>query len=366
MRVLVIVPDVVPYGGTSRFLARLMDIHSRQGITTTVLVPTDQCPPVLVSLAEQYGAELIRSPNRTGPDTPPFLTPWYDFLFSWRTVLAMSPDLVVVSTGDPGRISIVLYFPVPVLYILHSVPEQRFRLLPRWYLKIGAMLKNRVMTVSTTAARSVSDIMGVPLDRIEIIHNSCAMAACRTEAAAPIILTAGHLVAYKNPETWLKVACLVLQEYPDSRFVWLGDGELLETIRSKVKEMAMGDRILLPGYESEPSTWYAQAHIYFQPSLRESHGIAVLEAMAHGLPCVVANTGGLPESVVDDETGYVCSPADPAGYAGRITELLGDAALRERMGAAGQQRVKLCFSEDIQENKIMALYGLLTKNEKKH
>jgi len=324
-----------------------------------LLVPTDRCHLVLVSLAERYGVELVRSPNRTGPDTAPFLSPIYDFLFSWRTVLTKRPDLIVVSTGDPGRLSITLYFPVPVLYILHTIPEHHFRLLPRWYLRIGSMLNNRVMTVSNAAAGSVSKTMGIPRNRIEVIYNSCGIAARRIESAKPIILTTGHLVAYKNPELWLEVARSVLQNWHGATFVWLGDGDLLETIRGKVKGLSLEERILLPGYISDVSTWYAEAHIYFQPSLRESHGIAVLEAMAHGLPCVVADTGGLPESVVDGETGYVCPPTGPAGFAGRIMKLLGDTAMRERMGTAGQQRVERYFSEAIQEQQIMALYERL-------
>lgn len=171
------------------------------------------------------------------------------------------------------------------------------------------------------------------------------------------------MVAYKNPELWFEVACAVLKKQPEATFVWLGDGELLETIREKVKGKSLEERILLPGYEANPSAWYAKTHIYFQPSLRESHGIAVIEAMSHGLPCVVANTGGLPESVVDGETGYVCPPADPDPYAGRITELLADASLRECMGTAGQQRVARCFTEKIQEQKIMALYKRLVNKQ---
>jgi glycosyltransferase involved in cell wall biosynthesis len=223
------------------------------------------------------------------------------------------------------------------------------------------MLNNRVMTVSNAAAGSVSKTMGIPQNIIEVIYNSCGIAARRIESATPIILTAGHMVAYKNPELWLEVARTVLQDWSGSTFVWLGDGELLETIRKKVRQMSIEDRILLPGYVSDPSTWYSRAHIYFQPSLRENHSIAVLEAMAHGLPCVVADTGGLPESVVDGETGYVCPPTDPTGFAVRITELLSDSALRDRMGTAGQVRVERYFTEADQERKIIELYDHLLK-----
>lgn len=366
MKVLVIVPDAGRYGGTIRFLERLLDIHSRQGITTTLLVPKDKCFSGLDSLAANYGIELVQSSNRTLPSTTPILTPIYDFLFIWRVVLARRPDLIVISTGDPGRLSISFYFPVPVLYILHSVPEQCFSILPRMYLWFGSMLNNRVMSVSHAAAESVTGLMGISRSKVEIVYNSCGDAPHRSESETPIILSAGHVVPYKNPEIWVEVARRVLMDRPDSKFIWLGDGELMESIREQVKRMSLSERILMPGYESNPSKWYAKAHIYFQPSLRESHGIAVLEAMAHGLPCVVANSGGLPESVVDEITGYVCPPVEPSVFSERIITLLDDAVLRERMGSAGRQRVKCFFSEKIQEQKIIALYERLTKNDKKH
>lgn len=363
MKVLVIVPDVGRYGGTSSFLERLLQIHARHGYVTTLLVPTGQCYPGLVSWATRYGAELIQSPNRTVPGTAPFLTPLFDFLFSWRAVLTRRPDLIVVSTGEPGRLSISLYYPIPVLYILHTIPDQRFRFLPRLYLWLGSMLGNCVMAVSNAAAESVSNDMGISRSRVEVVYNSCRVAAYRNEADKPIILTAGHLVPYKNPELWLEVAYKVLQKCPGAVFVWLGDGELLETIRKKLKGTPWEKQILLPGYELDPSQWYAVAHIYFQPSLRENHSIAVLEAMSYGLPCVVANTGGLPESVVDGETGYVCLPDDPAGYAFNILKLIENQELSKQMGRKGKDRCAHIFSEDQQEQKILTLYKRLAKTE---
>jgi glycosyltransferase involved in cell wall biosynthesis len=359
MKVLVIAPDVSQYGGMTRFLERLMDIHVRQGIDTMLLVSTIQYHPALTALVEHYGVELIRSPNRSVSDTPPFLTPVFDLLFSWRTVLTRRPDLIVVTTGEPGRLSIALFFPIPVLYILHCIPEHHFRLLPRWYLRAGFMLNNLVMTVSKAAAESISGTMGIPRNRIEVVYNSAGIAARRKESNELIILTVGHLVAYKNPDLWLEVAVTVLKNCPGCRFVWLGDGELFTTFRDTVKGMSLEERILLPGYVSDPSTWYARSHIYFQPSLRENHSIAVLEAMASGLPCVVANTGGLPESVDHGKTGYVCSPNDSAAFVERLMELLGDSVLCEHMGTAGRQRVEGYFSEEVQEQKINALYERL-------
>ncbi len=362
MRVIVIVPDVVPYGGTNRFLERLLDIHMRNGIVTMLLVPNDQCCPALVSLAERFGVELVSSSNRTRSGTIPFLTPFFDILFSWNTVCSWMPDLIVVSTSGPGRMSVALYYPVPVLYIIHSVPEYKFGFLPRCYLRLGLMLNNMVMTVSNAASETISEIMGIPKAKISVVHNSCRSIDHPEDGRLPVVLTVGHVVPYKNPAVWLDVARMVIQARPEVSFVWVGDGELFDSMKAQIIALGLDGRIRLTGFIADPLSNFATAQVYFQPSLRESHGIAVLEAMSHGLPCVVADTGGLPESVVDGETGYVCPPTEIDGFFGCITKLIDDPALRELMGNAGRRRVEIFFSEEIQERKIMAIYeGLVRK-----
>jgi len=360
MRVMVVVPGALGYGGTTRFLERLLEIHARQGIVTTLLMP-EQASAATAALSGHSGVEILFAPDRTGPETAPFLTPFFDLLFSWRAIWSRRPDLIVVSTSDPGRMSIALYLPFPVLYFLHGAPERPFRLLPRIYMRIGSFLNNRVVTVSRAAAQSIAATMGLPADHISVVYNSTPAVQLGPEGGAPVVVTAGHLVPYKNPFGWLEVAKNVLQKRGDATFVWLGDGELLAAMREMVNSAGLQERILLPGYVPDLLPWLTAAQVYFQPSLRESHGIAVLEAMAHRLPCVVADTGGLPESVVDDETGFVCRPGDLAGFTDRILDLLDDRPLRVRLGSAGRLSVEGKFSPAQQEQKLLALYGSLVR-----
>jgi glycosyltransferase involved in cell wall biosynthesis len=361
MRTLIIIPDKYSYGGTSRFLERLLLLHDRYGIETALLVPAHNINYSIDTLATQHGVKIFSAFNRNRENTLPLITPFFDLLFSWRAIKSWRPDLLVVSTGEPGRMSVALFFPVPLLYILHTVPETRFRFLPRFYLRMGSLLKNRIITVSKVAAETISITMGIPPSKISVVYNSCRPIHHKPKSDLPIVVTAGHLVSYKNPHGWLKVAQHAIQKMADVTFVWLGDGELLASMRETVKTLGLEDRILLPGFVSDPYTWYEKSQVYFQPSIRESHGIAVLEAMSHGLPCVVSNMGGLPESVIDNETGFVCSPGDITGFAGHILALLGDSALRGRMGCAGRLRAEKYFSETQQEQKIMALYDRLVK-----
>lgn len=358
MRILIIAAGIGPYGGTVRFLERLMEIHRNQGITTALLMESgDSTGSVVTEMAHRYAVTVFRETNRNQPATPPLLTPLLDLLFSWRTVLNWRPDLIIVSTGDPGRMSIVLYYPVPVIYALHTVPDLKMRILPRLYLRLGMMLNNSVMTVSQTAAAEISKNMCIPCGKIAVVPNGCKPMSAEGGGTAPIVLTVGHLVTYKNPETWLAVAKKVIQQRPDTNFVWVGDGELIASIYREVASCKLLDRIHLPGYSKDPSIWYKQARIYFQPSLKESQGIAVLEAMAHSLPCVVSDVGGLPESVQNGVTGFVLDPADIDGFSMAIIQLLDRSSdLRERMGASGLQRLNEVFSEEKQEQGIVALY----------
>lgn len=361
MRILIVVPDVVSYGGTFRFLERLLEIHAAHAVTTALLVPLGQCTPSLEALAKRHNAAILAAANNNRSTTPPVMTPFFDALFSWKSFQEWRPDLLVVSTGDPGRMTVAFYYPVPVLYVLHTYPEHRFRFLPRLYLRIGAMLGNQVMTVSDASAAAICRTMGISSDKIAVVHNSCRSGKEERVVRLPLVLTVGHVAPYKNPAAWITVAEQVVRQRSDVTFVWLGDGVLLDQMRERVRALGLTERINFPGYIADPSSYYAKAQVYFQPSLRESHGIAVLEAMIHGIPCVVANTGGLPESVTNGATGFVCSPEDCKGFEARIMQLLDDPVLREHQGNSGKLRAENCFTETEQEGKIMALYSRLVR-----
>lgn len=361
MRILVIVPELSLYGGATCFLERLLEIHSKQGFSTILLVP-DNCASSIEHLATPPGTEIILAPNKAGVETASFLTPWYDFLFSWRAAFFQRPDLIVVSTGNPGRMSIALYYPVPVLYVLHTIPERKLSILPRVYLRLSMLFNNFIVTVSKAAAAAISKNMGFPENTIAILPNSCRPFDTVCEAGkGSMILTVGHLVSYKNPEMWLAVAKKVIQLRPDAVFVWVGDGDCSESIRREVAECGLEDRVHISGYSENPSLWYRQAQIYFQPSLTESQGIAVLEAMGHGLPCVVSDVGGLPESVQNGLNGFVVRPDDIDGFVGALVLLLDNTDhLREHMGVEGVRKLKEKFSEEQQERDIVQLYRKLT------
>jgi len=122
---------------------------------------------------------------------------------------------------------------------------------------------------------------------------------------------------------------------------------------------ALGGRAFLHGRtpNSEISSHYARAGIFVFPSLwHEPFGIPVVEAMAAGLPVVATRAGALPEVVVDGETGILVERGDSEGLAAAISRLLSDGHLRERMGAAGRERVRQLFTWERSVARLEELY----------
>ena len=101
-----------------------------------------------------------------------------------------------------------------------------------------------------------------------------------------------------------------------------------------------------PEGEAELTRLYQEATVYAMPSLYEPFGIAFLEAMANGLPCVGGDSCAMPEIIEDGVTGYVVSPADVDALAERLVALLRDPSLARRLGEAGRQRFLERFTWD--------------------
>ncbi len=178
------------------------------------------------------------------------------------------------------------------------------------------------------------------------------------------VLTVGHVVDYKNPVLWLEVAEKVISAFGGRvKFVWVGGGSMLEEMRRIVLEHGLGDNVKFVGHLEEIERFYKNATVYFQPSLIESQGISVIEAMSFGLPCVVSNVGGIPEIISDGFNGFVCNADDIDGFANSITKLIKDQALSETMGRRNLLMVQEKFNREAQYEKLLDLHR---KAVKKH
>lgn len=163
----------------------------------------------------------------------------------------------------------------------------------------------------------------------------------------PTVLFASRLVWEKNLETLIRVyECCREQQLP-CNFVLAGDG-----VARKACESRMPGAVFLGKVDHETlAELYASADIFLFPSISESYGNVVLEAMASGLPCVLANGGGSRDFVEQGVNGFKCSPNDAAEYTAKIALLLRDTELRHQLSAAG-----LRYSQSFNWDQLAAVY----------
>ena len=210
---------------------------------------------------------------------------------------------------------------------------------------------DHVIVGSEFARRQLADELGVRTDHVSVVpYGVDARFAPRPPRAdlkkryglgeAPVALFFGGLKARKNLFLLLDVWKAVAAAEPEARLLVAGGGPLLDVLRRRAAALGIGGRVAFTGYvpEAEKADHYNLGDVFFFPSAMEGFGLSVAEAMASGLPVVASNRGSIPELVVDGEGGFVCDPAAPALLVERLRRLLGDPALRQKLGAANAER----------------------------
>ena len=96
--------------------------------------------------------------------------------------------------------------------------------------------------------------------------------------------------------------------------------------------------------------------VFALPSLVEGLPVSVLEAMSYGIPCVVSAVGGLPDVIESGENGLLVAPGDSAGLADALALLIGDDALRARMGSRARRDVIERYSLDVVVDRLTEVY----------
>jgi glycosyltransferase involved in cell wall biosynthesis len=148
-------------------------------------------------------------------------------------------------------------------------------------------------------------------------------------------------------DTLLRAFALLAPPH-DVRLLIVGDGPQRDELQALARQLGIADRVQWPGavpHDQVPQ-WLQRLDVYVAASRldSESFGVAVVEAMACGVPVVVSDAGGLPEVVVAGDSGLVVPRDDPAALAAALAHLLAEPALRQRLATAGRARAEAEFA----------------------
>lgn len=179
--------------------------------------------------------------------------------------------------------------------------------------------------------------------------------------AAPRAVFLGRLAPEKGLDTLLDAWQLVRREYPEARLVLAGEGPLRSALDDRVRALGPVPGVELPGATADPNGLLRSAELFVLPSLEEGMSIALLEAMALGIPLVATAIPGNRKLVNDAEHGLLVSPGDPAALAQAITAQWTQPDRAQVMGRAARRRVEDHYSISMMALKHHELFTRLVK-----
>jgi glycosyltransferase involved in cell wall biosynthesis len=175
-----------------------------------------------------------------------------------------------------------------------------------------------------------------------------------------VITYVANLFPYKGHLDLVDAAHIVAGEFPSACFLLVGrDGGELDAVRARVAALGLGREVLLAGSRQDAVKIMASSSFVVHPSHEEGFSNTILEAMAARKAVVGTKVGGIPEAVVDGETGLLVPPGKPAELACAILALLRDPERARAMGEAGQRRVREEFPIERMVREVERLYESL-------
>lgn len=256
---------------------------------------------------------------------------------------------------------------VPVVWHVHQSEPQA---------SLNWLASTLAAIVVVPSARARRELVGVNPERIEVIPNAVTPAAVMIEderreptvsvggASTPTLVTAARFSPEKGLDVLIEAIPLLLQDHPGLRVrIFGGPQEGYERhhqqLARAIADRDLGTIVTLAGEVSSPFRHYDGASVYVQPSRSEVLPLAILEAMAVGLPVVASDVGAVSELVEHGRTGLLVAPGDPVALAGAVHELLIDRDRAAGLGRAGATKARTGFSVEAMGERWRSLYDEL-------
>jgi len=223
-----------------------------------------------------------------------------------------------------------------------------------------------IVTETDYAAQFLRERFLEHADRIHRIYNGLNLVEFgRADffSMLPLIIAVGRLIAKKGFANLIHACGLLAERGKSFQCEIIGEGPLENELRAQIEQLGLQNRVALPGAKPQ---WdirqrLAAANVFVLASVVDSQGgmdnlpTVIMEAMATGLPVISTDIGGIPEMVVQNETGFLVQPGDAVGLAGTIEKVMDDRRLAQKLGHAGYERAQKLFSIEQNVHDLFAL-----------
>jgi glycosyltransferase involved in cell wall biosynthesis len=248
----------------------------------------------------------------------------------------------------------------------HNWPSRRWNM--RVYAALDRLLLRRfdaVAVISDPVARKLQR-WGVKPEAIRSIPNGVdierfrdAQPTLRSEIpgnCGTVVGCVGRAIPAKGGREFLEAARVVLERFPDTHFVWIGDGPALADWKASAAQLGIERSVGFTGARNDMPGVYASLDFVVLPSLEEAMPMCLIEAMAAGRPVVASDVGAVNRVVQSEITGLLAPPGDTFALAAAMMRLIGDRGLARAFGAAGLSRAMELFSIEATAQSYADLY----------
>jgi glycosyltransferase involved in cell wall biosynthesis len=242
-----------------------------------------------------------------------------------------------------------------------------------WDLKYGKAV-DKIIAVS----KFIRDQLireGIAPGKVEVVYDGCAFDAIELEGARArarqnlgiaqgdwVLGCIGQFTSEKGHEYLIRGLKRLQEQSLPTRLVLVGDGPLRGSYQTLIRELGLASHVILPGFVADPASVLPAFDVYVFPSLSEGLGSTLLMAMAHQIPVCASQTGGIPELVLEGETGSLFAPGDPQALAETVLRCARDKALTQKMAESAHRRVKSDFAVERMVSETYKIYANVLSN----
>ena len=338
------------------------------------------------------GFECMRIPAATIPinRTYKMAIPWFSGGRLRKKLQAFQPDIIHIATPSllgEFALKYALEKEIPVLTIYHT----HFISYVDYYLKSSPRLASFIRSliaksqhafynrcdriyVPSAEMRSVLLSWNVEAWRLQLWQRGMdtqlfspekkdkAMLRALVGNDDPVILFASRLVWEKNLETLIAIYQLSQDRNLPFNFLVVGDGIALEDCKRRMPKAIFTGKV----DHEQLSIFYASADVFLFPSISESYGNVVVEAMASGLPCVIADGGGSRNFIQQGQNGFLCQPNNAEDYLNHISTLIQDTRLHQQFVTEGLRYSKTLSWDDLAATYFKDLSAMASQSSRTH
>lgn len=331
-------------------------------------------------LLEEHGVERILIPS-LGRELRPLrdvVTAWR----LWRVMRRVRPDVVHTHKAKAGALGRVVALAAGVPVRVHTYHGHVFHgYFGPWKTRLFLAVERALARVTTRlvapAAALVDELSGryriAPRDRFGVVplgfdlepfvtvenHRGELRARLGVDGSVRLVAIVGRMVPVKDHATFVAAAAMIAARRADVQFVFVGGGELLDEVRRELDARGLASRAHLLGWSQQLERIYADLDVLALSSVNEGTPVALIEAMAAGVPVAATAVGGVPELLEQGARGELAPARDPAALADAIERAL-SAAARDRAQLIREDIVR-SFGADRLCGDLAALYDELLR-----